>query len=170
MPRLLGVDIPGERPTVISLTYLYGVGPKIARDLCHKAGVDPQGRARDLREDELARFVFPSVRTRARGFTDVTREVRAICGAPTVQVLTRKRSGRLDPSPARLLTISAPGSKSKATPPFHCSCTSKPDNLSHSPRSEQRSLSAPKRLLRTSSLRAFRWYVCSGAACRLFMN
>jgi len=56
MPRLLGVDIPGERPTVISLTYLYGVGPKIARDLCHKAGVNPQGRARDLREDELARM------------------------------------------------------------------------------------------------------------------
>jgi small subunit ribosomal protein S13 len=56
MPRLLGVDIPANRPTVISLTYLYGVGPKIARDLCHKAGVDPQGRAKNLREDELARL------------------------------------------------------------------------------------------------------------------
>ena len=56
MPRLLGVDIPGNRPTVISLTYLYGVGAKIAADLCHKAGIDPQGRARDLREDELARL------------------------------------------------------------------------------------------------------------------
>ena len=56
MPRLLGVDIPNDRPTVISLTYLYGVGPKIARDLCHKAGIDPQVRARELREDELARL------------------------------------------------------------------------------------------------------------------
>ncbi len=56
MPRLLGVDIPNDRPTIISLTYLYGVGPKIARDLCHKAGINPQGRARDLREDELARL------------------------------------------------------------------------------------------------------------------
>ena len=56
MPRLLGVDIPGERPTVIALTYLYGVGPKIARDLCHKAGVDPQAQSRALREDELARL------------------------------------------------------------------------------------------------------------------
>jgi small subunit ribosomal protein S13 len=56
MPRLLGVDIPNDRPTVISLTYLYGVGPKISRDLCHKAGINPQGRARDLREDELARL------------------------------------------------------------------------------------------------------------------
>jgi small subunit ribosomal protein S13 len=56
MPRLLGVDIPNDRPTVISLTYLYGVGPKIARDLCHKAGINPQGRARELREDEIARL------------------------------------------------------------------------------------------------------------------
>jgi len=56
MPRLLGVDIPNDRPTIISLTYLYGVGPKIARDLCHKAGINPHGRARDLREDEIARL------------------------------------------------------------------------------------------------------------------
>jgi small subunit ribosomal protein S13 len=56
MPRLLGVDIPNDRPTVVALTYLYGVGPKIARDLCHNAGVDPQARARELREDELVRL------------------------------------------------------------------------------------------------------------------
>jgi len=56
MPRLLGVDIPNDRPTVISLTYIYGVGRKIARDLCHKAGVNPQARAKELREDELARL------------------------------------------------------------------------------------------------------------------
>src|SRR5208283_5689640 len=56
MPRLLGVDIPGNKPTLISLRYLYGVGKKIARDLCHKAGVDPCVRAKDLREDELARM------------------------------------------------------------------------------------------------------------------
>ena len=56
MPRLLGVDIPSDRPTFISLTYLYGVGPSISRQLCRKAGVDPQTKARDLHEDELARL------------------------------------------------------------------------------------------------------------------
>jgi small subunit ribosomal protein S13 len=56
MPRLLGVDIPNDKPTHISLTYLYGVGDKIARDLCHKAGVDPQRRARELADDELSRL------------------------------------------------------------------------------------------------------------------
>ena len=56
MPRILGVDIPNDRPTSISLTYLYGVGPKTARELCQKAGVDPHKRARELAEDELGRL------------------------------------------------------------------------------------------------------------------
>ena len=56
MPRLLGVDIPSDKKTVFSLQYLYGVGPRIARELCHKAGVNPMSEARDLHEDELARL------------------------------------------------------------------------------------------------------------------
>jgi small subunit ribosomal protein S13 len=56
MPRLLGVDIPNDKPTAISLMYLYGVGDKTARDLCHKAGVDPQRKARELADDELSRL------------------------------------------------------------------------------------------------------------------
>ena len=56
MPRLLGVDIPNDKPTVYSLAYLYGVGPQTSRDLCQKAGVDPLKRARDLAEDELGRL------------------------------------------------------------------------------------------------------------------
>jgi len=55
MPRVLGVDIPNDRPVVVSLTYLYGVGPKTAREICHKAGIDPHTRARNLNEDELGR-------------------------------------------------------------------------------------------------------------------
>lgn len=56
MPRLLGVDIPNDKATVVSLTYLYGVGEKTARDLCHKAGIAPGKKARDLIEDEVGRL------------------------------------------------------------------------------------------------------------------
>ena len=56
MPRLLGVDIPNDKPTVVSLTYLYGVGPKVSRDLCFKAGVEPTKKARELAEDEIGRL------------------------------------------------------------------------------------------------------------------
>jgi small subunit ribosomal protein S13 len=56
MPRLLGVDIPNDKPTFISLTYLFGVGKFISRELCHKAGVDPQRKARELSDEELSRM------------------------------------------------------------------------------------------------------------------
>lgn len=56
MPRLLGVEIPDNKPAVISLTYLYGVGSATARELCQKAGIEPAKKARDLAEDELGRL------------------------------------------------------------------------------------------------------------------
>jgi small subunit ribosomal protein S13 len=56
MPRLLGVDIPNDKPAAISLTYLFGVGPKTARELCHKAGIKPEMKAREMAEDELGRL------------------------------------------------------------------------------------------------------------------
>ncbi len=57
MPRLLGVDIPNDKMAWISLTYLYGVGPHVSRELCHKAGVNPHKKARELAEDELGRLI-----------------------------------------------------------------------------------------------------------------
>ena len=58
MPRLLGVDIPNDRKTVISLTYLFGVGQKTARDLCNKAAVEEDKKARDLTDEEISRITM----------------------------------------------------------------------------------------------------------------
>lgn len=54
MPRIAGVDIPADKPIWVSLTYLYGVGPTNSRKFLKEAGIDPQRRAKDLTEDELA--------------------------------------------------------------------------------------------------------------------
>jgi small subunit ribosomal protein S13 len=56
VPRLLGVDIPNDKKVAISLTYLFGVGPKIAREACVKTKIDAEKKARDLDEDELSRL------------------------------------------------------------------------------------------------------------------
>ncbi len=56
MPRILGVDIPNDKRTIISLRYIYGIGPHLSGQLCERAGVDPEKRARDLTDDELARL------------------------------------------------------------------------------------------------------------------
>jgi small subunit ribosomal protein S13 len=56
MPRILGVDLPNDKPTHISLRYIYGIGPTTALQVCDKAKVDPQRRAKDLTDEEIARI------------------------------------------------------------------------------------------------------------------
>src|SRR3954463_13163846 len=56
MPRILGVDIPNDKPTHISLRYIYGIGPTLALRLCEQARVDPQRRAKELSDEEIGRL------------------------------------------------------------------------------------------------------------------
>lgn len=53
MPRLLGVDIPGNKKVPIALRYIYGIGPTLADQLVAETGLDPDARAHTLSEEEL---------------------------------------------------------------------------------------------------------------------
>jgi small subunit ribosomal protein S13 len=53
MPRLLGVDIPGNKKIPFALQYIYGVGPTLSNRLVKDAGLDPDTRANDLDEEQL---------------------------------------------------------------------------------------------------------------------
>ncbi|NNM85621.1 MAG: 30S ribosomal protein S13 [Phycisphaerales bacterium] len=57
MPRIAGVDIPLDKPVRISLRYIYGIGPINAMEILKEANIEPQKRAKDLSEDEVARIV-----------------------------------------------------------------------------------------------------------------
>jgi small subunit ribosomal protein S13 len=57
MPRISGVDIPPDKPVWISLTYIYGVGRTNSRQILKELGIDPQRRAKELSEDELAKII-----------------------------------------------------------------------------------------------------------------
>ena len=56
MPRIVGVDIPKQKPVVIALTAIYGIGRKIAVDITTRAGIKPGLRAKDLTEEEEAKI------------------------------------------------------------------------------------------------------------------
>ncbi len=56
MPRMMGVDIPNDKQIQYSMTYLYGVGLYLAREICEKLSIDPTRRASDLTEEELSRI------------------------------------------------------------------------------------------------------------------
>ncbi len=53
MARVAGVDIPREKRLVISLTYVFGVGPTKAQEICAATETNPDTRVRDLTEEEV---------------------------------------------------------------------------------------------------------------------
>jgi small subunit ribosomal protein S13 len=57
MPRIAGVDIPSDKPIWVSLTYIYGVGPHNSRKILKELNIDPQRRAKELSEEELASII-----------------------------------------------------------------------------------------------------------------
>lgn len=56
MPRLAGVDIPGNKRNVIALTYIFGIGTTSAEHICEVLSIDRDKRAQELTEDELSRI------------------------------------------------------------------------------------------------------------------
>ena len=57
MPRIAGIDIPADKPIWVSLTYIYGIGPTNSRQILKEAAIEPQRRAKELSEDELAKII-----------------------------------------------------------------------------------------------------------------
>lgn len=74
MPRLLGVDIPGNKRVEYALRYIYGIGPSRARNIVAEANLDPAKKADQLTDDEL-RKIIGIIQTRYRVEGDLRREV-----------------------------------------------------------------------------------------------
>ena len=53
MARIAGVNIPDHKHTVISLTYVYGVGRTTAKNICSASGIDGAAKVSELTEEQL---------------------------------------------------------------------------------------------------------------------
>ena len=56
MARIAGVDLPRDKRVEIALTYIFGIGIKTSQDILAATGINPDTRARDLTEDEVAKL------------------------------------------------------------------------------------------------------------------
>ena len=73
MARIVGVDIPNDKPVYISLTYIYGIGVTTALKICEDAKVDKMIRVKDLTDDQLASIRNELANHKVEG--DLRREV-----------------------------------------------------------------------------------------------
>ncbi|HRP70884.1 MAG TPA: 30S ribosomal protein S13 [Turneriella sp.] len=56
MARIEGIDLPNQKRVVIGLTYIYGIGPKVASEIMTKTGIPLTRRVHELTEDEIAKI------------------------------------------------------------------------------------------------------------------
>lgn len=56
MARIAGVDLPKQKKAFVGLTYIYGIGQSLAKEILKKAGVDEQKKVSELNEQEVAKI------------------------------------------------------------------------------------------------------------------
>jgi small subunit ribosomal protein S13 len=56
MARIAGVNIPDDKRVEVGLTYIYGIGRAAAGKILARADINPDTRARDLSEEQLAKI------------------------------------------------------------------------------------------------------------------
>ena len=53
MARIAGVDLPREKRVEVGLTYIFGIGPTVSKQILAETDVNPDTRVKDLTEQEI---------------------------------------------------------------------------------------------------------------------
>ena len=56
MPRIAGVDVPDKKKILYALQYLHGIGPKFAAAILSEANIDPDIKANELTDQQVAQL------------------------------------------------------------------------------------------------------------------
>ena len=75
MPRIHGIDIPGNKKLPYALRYMYGVGPTRADTIVKGSGLDPDMRAKDLSEADINKLMAVITENQYRIEGDLRREI-----------------------------------------------------------------------------------------------
>jgi small subunit ribosomal protein S13 len=76
MPRLLGVEIPGDKRIEASLPYIYGIGPSWAKRILEQANINPDIRAKDLSPEQLNQIIQAITANKLPIEGDLRREIQ----------------------------------------------------------------------------------------------
>ncbi len=94
MARIAGVDIPKNKRGVIALTYVYGLGSSLAREILAKAGVDENTRVQDWTDDEvneIRRIVGDEYQTEGQLRSEVQTNIKRLMDIGSYRGLRHRR-------------------------------------------------------------------------------
>lgn len=76
MPRLLGIEIPGDKRIEASLTYIYGIGPKTAKRVLERANINVDQRAKTLTSEQIGAIIHAITDEKVMIEGDLRREIQ----------------------------------------------------------------------------------------------
>lgn len=53
MVRIVGVDLAAHKSVEVALTYIFGIGPALSKEILAKTGIDPFHKVKDLSDAEV---------------------------------------------------------------------------------------------------------------------
>ena len=56
MARIAGVDLPRDKRVEIALTYIFGIGVTLSKEILAATAINPDTRVRDLTEEEISKL------------------------------------------------------------------------------------------------------------------
>ena len=56
MARISSVDLPRDKRVEIALTYIFGIGLTLSKEILKTTGINPDTRVRDLTEEEVSKL------------------------------------------------------------------------------------------------------------------
>jgi len=95
VPRIVGVDIPKEKRVEIALTYVFGIGRALSNRILKMANINPDKRAKDLTEEEVARLssiIQKDYKVEGDLRRDISANIKRLIDAGTYRGLRHRRS------------------------------------------------------------------------------
>jgi small subunit ribosomal protein S13 len=77
MPRILGVEIPGDKRIEASLPYIYGIGASTSKRILEQANINPELRAKDLSGEQINQIIQAITASKLPIEGDLRRELQA---------------------------------------------------------------------------------------------
>ena len=95
MARIAGVDLPRNKHVEIALTYIYGIGRNISKDIIARVGIDPTTKSDDLTEEqtnEIRKVIDSDYKVEGELRTEISMNIKRLMDLGCYRGLRHRRS------------------------------------------------------------------------------
>ena len=95
MARISGVDLPKSKRVEIALTYIYGIGPSISRQILSKLNIEPDAKTDDLSDSDInsiRKVIDSDFKVEGELRTEVSMNIKRLMDLGSYKGLRHRRS------------------------------------------------------------------------------